>query len=46
MVTAVLAYQASLGKRQIAVQETALTESSGAPRSRAEVLASVGTVAV
>ena len=44
VVTAVLAYQASLGKRRIAVQEAALTESGGAPRSRAEVLASVGTV--
>ena len=44
VVTAVLAYQASLGKRRIAVQEAALAESGGAPRSRAEVLASVGTV--
>ncbi len=44
VVAAVLAYQASLGKRRIAVQEAALAESGGAPRSRAEVLASVGTV--
>ncbi len=44
VVTAVLAYQASLGKRQIAAHEASLTESSGSPRSRAEVLASVGTV--
>jgi hypothetical protein len=44
VVTAVLAYQASLGKRKIALQEAALTESGGAPRCRADVLASVGTV--
>jgi hypothetical protein len=44
VVTAILAYQVSLGKRQITVEQTSLTESSGAPRTRAEVLASVGTV--
>jgi hypothetical protein len=44
VVTAVLAYQVSLGKRQVVAQTTALEESSGAPRTRAEVLASVGTV--
>lgn len=43
-VTAILAYQVSLGKRQIAVEQACLTESGGAPRSRAEVLASVGAV--
>lgn len=43
-VTAILAYQVSLGKRQIIVDQSVLTESSGAPRTRAEVLASVGTV--
>jgi hypothetical protein len=41
---AILAYQVSLGRRQITVEQATLTESSGAPRSRAEVLASVGTV--
>jgi hypothetical protein len=44
VVTAILAYQVSLGRRQITVEQAALTESSGAPRTRAEVLASVGTV--
>jgi hypothetical protein len=44
VVTAVLAYQVSLGRREIATEEAALKESSGAPRSRAEVLASVGTL--
>ncbi|MGO8752858.1 MAG: SWIM zinc finger family protein, partial [Thermoguttaceae bacterium] len=43
-VTAILAYQVSLGKRQITVEQAALTESAGAPRTRSEVLASVGTV--
>ncbi len=45
VVTAVLAYQVSLGKREVAMEEVALRQSSGAPRSRAELLASVGTVA-
>jgi hypothetical protein len=44
VVTAILAYQVSLGKRQIAIEQTALGESRGAPRTRTEVLASVGTV--
>jgi hypothetical protein len=45
VVTAVLAYQASLGKRQVAAEAAVtLKESAGAARSRAEVLASVGTV--
>ncbi len=44
VVTAILAYQVSLGKRQITVEQAALAESSGAPRTRSEVLASVGTV--
>jgi len=44
VVTAILAYQVSLGKRQITVEQATLTASSGAPRTRAEVLASVGTV--
>ena len=44
VVAAVLAYQASLGKRTIVVEENRLEESSGAPRTRAEVLASVGAV--
>ena len=44
VVTAILAYQVSLGKRQITVEQAALNESSGAPRTRSEVLASVGTV--
>lgn len=44
VVTAILAYQVSLGKRRIAAAEASLTESSGAPRSRAEVLDSLGVV--
>lgn len=44
VVTAVLAYQASLGKRQVAAQQTALEESAGAPRTRSQVLESVGGV--
>ncbi|WP_254512444.1 SWIM zinc finger family protein [Anatilimnocola floriformis] len=44
VVAAVLVYQASLGKRTIVVEQTLLEESSGAPRTRAEVLASVGAV--
>lgn len=44
VVTALLAYQVSLGKRKIASEEAVLKESAGAPRSRAEVLASVATV--
>jgi hypothetical protein len=43
-VAAVLAYQASLGKRQFALEQRVLKEAAGAPRTRAEVLASVGTV--
>lgn len=43
-ITAILAYQVSLGRRQIAVEQAVLSESSGAPRTRAEVLASVGVV--
>jgi hypothetical protein len=44
VVTAVLAYQQSLGKRQAIAEQTLLTESVGAPRTRNEVLASVGRV--
>jgi hypothetical protein len=44
VVTAVLAYQASLGKRQVTREESSLEASSGAPRTRDEVLASVGAV--
>lgn len=44
VVTAILAYQASIGKRQVVAEVVTLEESSGAPRTRAEVLASVGTV--
>jgi len=44
VVTAILAYQVSLGKRQVTVEQASLTESRGAPRTRTEVLASVGTV--
>jgi hypothetical protein len=44
VVTAVLAFQASLGNRQVVVETTALEESAGAPRTRAEVLASTGQV--
>jgi hypothetical protein len=45
VIAAVLAYQVFLGRRrQIAVQTRALHESSGAPRTRAEVLDSVGDV--
>jgi hypothetical protein len=44
VVTAVLAYQASLGKRQVVAETAILEESAGAPRTRAEVLASVGQV--
>lgn len=39
-VAAVLAYQVSLGRRTIQPTEKALKESAGAPRTRAEVLAS------
>jgi len=45
VVAAVLAYQVSLGKRRIESEQMAPAESSGAPRTRAEVLASVATVA-
>jgi hypothetical protein len=44
VVAAVLAYQASLGKRTIVVEQNLLEESPGAPRTRTEVLASVGAV--
>ena len=44
VVAAVLAYQASLGKRHVELEETVLQEAAGAPRSRTEVLESVGTV--
>jgi hypothetical protein len=44
VVTAVLAYQASLGKRQIITEAVSLEASAGAPRTRAEVLDSVGRV--
>jgi hypothetical protein len=43
-VAAVLAYQAARGKRQIEAEESALEASAGAPRTREEVLASVGAV--
>jgi hypothetical protein len=41
VVAAVLAYQASLGKRQVVAEQALLEESAGAPRTRAEVLESV-----
>jgi hypothetical protein len=41
VVSAVLAYQVQLGKRTIDVEQTPLRQASGAPRSRAEILASV-----
>lgn len=44
VVSAVLAFQASLGNRQLVAEQRVLEESSGAPRTRAEVLASVTTV--
>lgn len=44
LVAAILAYQISLGKRQRSIPQASLTESSGAPRTRAEVLTSVGVV--
>jgi hypothetical protein len=44
VVTAVLAYQVSLGKRQVLGGEIALRQARGAPRSRGEVFASVGTM--
>ncbi|PWT80049.1 MAG: hypothetical protein C5B58_12395 [Acidobacteria bacterium] len=44
VIAALLAYQVFLGRRQIAAHTRALHESSGAPRTRAEVLGSVGTV--
>jgi hypothetical protein len=44
VVAAVLAYQLHLGTRQLASAVRVLEESAGAPRTRAEVLASVGTV--
>jgi len=43
-VAAVIAYQASLGNRKLEFTESALAESSGAPRTREEVLVSVSTV--
>jgi uncharacterized Zn finger protein len=44
LVAAILAYQVSLGKRQRSVPQASLTESKGAPRTRSEVLASVGVM--
>ncbi len=44
VVTAVLAYQAFLGKRQVTQEESSLEASAEAPRTREEVLASVGAV--
>ncbi len=44
MVAAVLAYQVSLGRKHVEIERTVLQESSGAPRSRAEVLQSVRAV--
>ena len=44
VVAAVLAYQVFLGRRQIAAAEQMLEASSGTPRSRAEVIDSVGMV--
>jgi hypothetical protein len=44
VVTAVLAYQVSLGKRAVAHEQRLLEESSGSPRTRAEVLEGVGSV--
>ena len=41
---AVLAWQAAVGLREVCYEETALEASSGAPRSRPEVLSSVGAV--
>jgi hypothetical protein len=43
-VAAVLAYQAAQGQRQIQVETAALEASAGAPRTRQEVLDSVGVV--
>ncbi len=43
-VAAVLLYQAAKGRRQIVAQATVLEASPGAPRSRGEVLDSVGIV--
>jgi len=43
-VTAVMAFQAAKGRRQIVADDTALEASAGAPRSRFEVLESVGIV--
>jgi SWIM zinc finger len=43
-VAAVLAYQAARGRRQIVPEDAILEASAGAPRSREEVLASVGVV--
>lgn len=44
LVAAVMAYQASLGTRTIEARAVSLEESSGAPRTRAEVLDSVAQV--
>lgn len=44
VVTAILAYQASLGTREIVTEAAPLDESAGAPRTRAEVLESTGVV--
>jgi hypothetical protein len=43
-VAAVMAFQAARGRRQIATRAAAIEASSGAPRSRFEVLESVGIV--
>jgi len=44
IVMAVVAYRASLGKQEIQLEQRLLEESSGAPRSRAEVLHAVGSI--
>jgi hypothetical protein len=43
-VAAILAYQISLGKRQIGLEEAAPRQAAGAPRTRAEVLDSAAAV--
>ncbi|MGO9471135.1 MAG: SWIM zinc finger family protein [Isosphaeraceae bacterium] len=43
-VAAVMAFQAAKGGRQIVAEDRALEASAGAPRSREEVLASIGVV--
>ncbi|MCY2964165.1 MAG: SWIM zinc finger family protein, partial [Planctomycetota bacterium] len=44
VVAAVLAYQMALGREAVTAVDRVLAESSGAPRTRAEVLESVGNV--